>query len=292
MLTLFKERYEVLATLGSGGEAQIVKALDRQHGRVRGAEDPAGARRRRARGSARRGARAARAAAARGPAARARGLLRRRRLRRRDGLGRRHRPRDAAGRPRPPRSGAVERARLSRAGGRGAHAPALAVPAGHPRRRQAGQPDPHQGRPHQARRLRPVLRAERPRRRAGTPGLPRPGAGRRRQSLARDRRLRAGGHRVRAADRRAAGGRPARVGGDRPGAGRAARGRDPPRHGDGSGAPPDDPGRARRAPARRLGGRAADRRGDLLLLRHRGLDRTVGRRIPRRWPRRSCATTS
>ncbi len=33
MLTLFKERYEVLAMLGSGGEAQIVKALDRQHGR-------------------------------------------------------------------------------------------------------------------------------------------------------------------------------------------------------------------------------------------------------------------
>jgi serine/threonine protein kinase len=33
VLTLFKERYEVLATLGSGGEAQIVKALDRQHGR-------------------------------------------------------------------------------------------------------------------------------------------------------------------------------------------------------------------------------------------------------------------
>ena len=34
MLTLFRERYEVLATVGSGGEAQIVKALDRQHGRV------------------------------------------------------------------------------------------------------------------------------------------------------------------------------------------------------------------------------------------------------------------
>ena len=33
MLTLFRERYEVLATVGSGGEAQIVKALDRQHGR-------------------------------------------------------------------------------------------------------------------------------------------------------------------------------------------------------------------------------------------------------------------
>ena len=33
MLTLFRERYEVVATLGSGGEAQIVKALDRQHDR-------------------------------------------------------------------------------------------------------------------------------------------------------------------------------------------------------------------------------------------------------------------
>src|SRR6188508_290145 len=31
--TLFRERYEVIATAGSGGEAQIVKALDRQHGR-------------------------------------------------------------------------------------------------------------------------------------------------------------------------------------------------------------------------------------------------------------------
>jgi class 3 adenylate cyclase/WD40 repeat protein/tRNA A-37 threonylcarbamoyl transferase component Bud32 len=33
VLTLFRERYEVLATVGSGGEAQIVKALDRQHAR-------------------------------------------------------------------------------------------------------------------------------------------------------------------------------------------------------------------------------------------------------------------
>src|SRR5215212_9906832 len=33
VLTLFRERYEVLASAGSGGEAQIVKALDRQHGR-------------------------------------------------------------------------------------------------------------------------------------------------------------------------------------------------------------------------------------------------------------------
>jgi class 3 adenylate cyclase/tRNA A-37 threonylcarbamoyl transferase component Bud32 len=34
VLTLFKERYEVLATLGSGGEAEIVKAMDRQHERL------------------------------------------------------------------------------------------------------------------------------------------------------------------------------------------------------------------------------------------------------------------
>ena len=37
---------------------------------------------------------------------------------------------------------------------------------------------------------------------------------------------------------------------------------------------------------------AADRRGDVLLLGHRGLDRAVGRRTRRRWPTRSCATTS
>ena len=34
MLTLVKDRYEVLAALGAGGEARIVKALDRQHDRV------------------------------------------------------------------------------------------------------------------------------------------------------------------------------------------------------------------------------------------------------------------
>ena len=31
VLTLFRERYEVLATVGSGGEAQIVKALAHGH---------------------------------------------------------------------------------------------------------------------------------------------------------------------------------------------------------------------------------------------------------------------
>src|SRR3954464_5536689 len=33
VVTLVKDRYEVLSTLGSGGEAQIVKALDHQHDR-------------------------------------------------------------------------------------------------------------------------------------------------------------------------------------------------------------------------------------------------------------------
>ena len=247
----------MLATLGAGGEAQIVKALDRQHGRLRGAEDPAGARRGRARGAARRGARAAGAAAAPGAAARARGLLRRRRLRRRDGLGRRHRPGDAAGRARAPRARAVERAGLSRAGGRGAHAPARAVAAGDPRRRQARQPDPHQGRhgsssSTSACRRRRTCRC----RRAGTPGYRAPELAAGARPVARERRLRARRDRVRAADRRGArrASCPSWEGID-PGAGRAARGRDPARHGDRSGAPSADAGRAGRAPAGRLGGR-------------------------------------
>src|SRR4051812_13856556 len=33
MTTMIRERYEVVATLGVGGEARVVKALDRQHGR-------------------------------------------------------------------------------------------------------------------------------------------------------------------------------------------------------------------------------------------------------------------
>src|SRR5947209_3539412 len=34
MATLIGERYEVLETLGAGGEARVVQALDRRHGRV------------------------------------------------------------------------------------------------------------------------------------------------------------------------------------------------------------------------------------------------------------------
>ena len=33
MATLITERYEPLETLGAGGEARVVKALDRQHDR-------------------------------------------------------------------------------------------------------------------------------------------------------------------------------------------------------------------------------------------------------------------
>ena len=34
MTTLIGERYEILETLGAGGEARVVKALDRRHGRL------------------------------------------------------------------------------------------------------------------------------------------------------------------------------------------------------------------------------------------------------------------
>ena len=170
-----------------------------------------------ARGPARRGARAAGAAAARRAAARARGLLRRRRLHRRDGLGRRHRPRHAAGRSRAPGARAVERAGVSRAGGRGAHPPALAVAAGDPRRRQAGQPDPDHAADGSSSSTsacprRRTCRAGGPARRAIAPRSWPPSG----SAVARQRRLRAGGDRVRAADRLGAGRRAAQLGGHRP----------------------------------------------------------------------------
>ena len=171
----------MLATLGSGGEAQVVKALDRQHDRfvalkIRPVRDDA------AREELLGEARVLLAL----PPHPALPLVREDffdgddyvvAMDWVDGT-------DLATllrRARAPRARAVERARLPRPGGRGAHAPALAGPAGHPRRRQARQPHPHQGRPDQARRLRPVVGAGRaaPARRHA--GLPRPGAGRRRQ---------------------------------------------------------------------------------------------------------------
>src|ERR1700742_916862 len=34
MTLVIRDRYEILETLGAGGEARVAKALDRQHGRV------------------------------------------------------------------------------------------------------------------------------------------------------------------------------------------------------------------------------------------------------------------
>ena len=115
MPTLIEERYEVLETLGAGGEARVVKALDRQHDRFVALKIRQVARRRRARGAARRGAGPAGGAAASGAAAGARGLLRRRRATSSRWTG--STGTDLAtllARPRPARARAVERARLPR----------------------------------------------------------------------------------------------------------------------------------------------------------------------------------
>ena len=256
MAALLRDRYELLETLGVGGEARVVKALDHQHDRlvalkIRTARDDA----RRARScSARR--------ASCSPSRRTRHLP----LVREDffdgdsyvvamdwvdGT-------DLAtllARSRPARTGAVERAGVSGPGGRGADAPPLAGPAGHPRRRQAGEPDPDQGRPRQARRLRPVVGAGR--RRAAGPARPasaRPSWPPTAAPVARERRLRAGRDGVRPAHRLATVGRAAVVG-------RASTPRRPSssRRRSGSGwrpipaRRPATPGRAGRAPARRAG---------------------------------------
>ena len=255
VLTLFRDRYEVLATVGSGGEAQIVKALDRQHGRFVSPEDPPGTRSGRARGPARRGARAAGPAAASGAAARARGLLRSRRLRRRDGLGRGHRPGDAARRERA--AGARRRRACWRYLAQAAealthlHSQSPPVIHGdvkpgnlHPDARAAGSSSSTS-----ASRPRPDL----PRVRAGTPGYRArswpPAAAPSRASdvyaLARDG--------VRAAHRLGPDRGPARWDGFDPDAGRAARGGDPARDGDGPGPPAEVSRRVGRAPASRLG---------------------------------------
>ena len=133
MLTLFRERYEVLATVGSGGEAQIVKALDRQHGRfvalkIRPVRDQA------AREELLGEARVLLAL----PPHPALPLVREDFFDRGDyvvamdwvegtDLA------DASRRERASGVGVVERAGLSRPGGRGAHPPALAIAAGYPR---------------------------------------------------------------------------------------------------------------------------------------------------------------
>ena len=282
MAELLEDRYELLETLGVGGEARVVKALDRQHGRlvalkIRTVRDA-----RRARGAARRGARPARHRAAPGAAPGARGLLRRRQLRRRDGLGRRHRPGDAAARSRPAGARAVERARVPGPGGRGADAPALPGSAGDPRRREAGEPDPDQGRAGQARRLRHVVGPGRPAPPDRHAGLPRARARRRRQRprapATSTRWPRPRSRCSRARRRRACcpgwdGIDPAQAE-QLEGAIRLGLATDPARR-------PATPGELVERLRGGLGRRPADRRHDVLPVRHRGLDRDVGLRSRR-----------
>ena len=126
----------------------------------------------------------------------------------------------------PAGAGALERLGLPIADRRGTHACALAGSAGHPRRCEVGEPDPHYRRAGQARRFRDLVGAAR------APSPPwhsrLPGAGARRWCpVARQRHLCVGRYRVCAADRFRAGRCAALVGGHRAGAGRAFRGRHP-----------------------------------------------------------------
>ena len=141
-----------------------------------------------------------RSRAAPGASAGSGGLLRGRGLRIGDGLGRGHRPCHVVARSRPPGARAVQRACLSVAGGRGTDASALADAAGHPRRRQAGQLDPHHRWAGEACRFRHLLGPQRAPPPLRHPRLPGAGAGIRRRSVARQRRLRTRGHGVRAVD--------------------------------------------------------------------------------------------
>ena len=294
MLTLVKERYEVLATLGSGGEARIVKALDRQHDRfvalkIRPVLDDA------AREELLGEARVLLAL----PPHPALPLVREDFF---DGddyvvamdwVDGTDLATLLAERGRPGLAPSSVLAYLAQAAEALTHLHAQSPPVIH------GDVKPGNliltaGRQDQARRLRPLLGAERAA--AGAPGRP----GYRAPELAAGRRpSRASDVYALAATAFAllTGAAPAGVlpelGGHRPGAGRAARGRDPPRHGDRPGAPPDRR-RASWSSACGPAGRPAlpDRRGDVLPLRHRGLDRAVGRATRRRWPTRSCATTS
>ena len=171
--------------------------------------------------------------------------------------------------------------------------PARAGPADRARRRQAREPDPDPRRTRQARRLRAVVHTADARaplgncRATGPPSSP-PAV----PAVARERRLLAGRDGLRAAHRCPAERRAAGLGGNRPGAGGAARDRHPPGAGDRPGATPGHAGRARRAAARRMGRDAPDRRDRRSACRHRGLDGAVGARSRRDGGARSSATTS
>ena len=232
MPTLINERYEILELLGIGGEGRVVKALDRRHDRlvtlkIRPVRDD------QAREELLSEARILLAV----PPHPALPLVREDFFDGDDYVvamdwvdG--HRSGHAAARAGPTGAGALERARLPVAGGRGTDAPALADSAGHPRRREAGEPDPHHGRTGQAGRFRDLVGAERaapPRRHSRLPGA---GARSRWRPVASQRRLRARGHGVCAADRFRPSRCAAALGGNRSGTGRAVRGRDPARDGD------------------------------------------------------------
>ena len=114
------------------------------------------------------------------------------------------------------------------------------------------------------------------RRRSGTPGFRAPELAASGAALPRQRRLRARRDRIRPAHWVDAGGGAARVGGDRPRPGTAARGGDPPGYGDRPGASAGVSRRVRRAAACRLGGGAADRSDHVLPHEPRGLHRALG----------------
>ena len=170
VLTLVKDRYEVLAALGAGGEARIVKALDRQHDRIvalkiRPVRDEV------AREDLLGEARVLLAV----PPHPALPLVREDffdgddYIVAMDWVDGTDLATLLADRGRPGLAPSSVLA-LPGPGGRGAHAPALAVPAGDPRRRQARQPDPDPGG-----RIKLVdfglsSAPNVPRRRAGTPG--------------------------------------------------------------------------------------------------------------------------
>lgn len=239
-------------------------------------EDDAGGHRRGSRGAAARGAGPARLGTASVASAGAGRLLRGRQVCDRPGLGRRNRPREAAPGKRHSRARSLERPDVPGRRRRGVDRPAHPGTAGHPRRRQARQPDLDAWRPRQAGRFRAVIDARDGRPAPGHGRLPRARAARRGIALARKRRVRLGRHRLFTPDR-CAGHRPrGRLGRSRRSACRLAGDGDPGRPRGRSRRSPGHSRRAGRALALRLGLDPPDRGADVRHVRHRGLDGALG----------------